>query len=157
MIDFAWRAANFIILIWFLYWVAAKKIKEFFFERRQNIKSGIEQAAMEKEEAEKKYKDYSAKLDKATEEINNIFEMIKAQGETEKAKIIEDAKKAAEKIKEDAQTRMEQELKAARNQLRTDAGQLSVEMAEELLKKNITSEHHEYMVNDYLDKVVKKH
>jgi hypothetical protein len=30
-------------------------------------------------------------------------------------------------------------------------------MAEELLKKNITPEHHDYMVKDYLDKVVKKH
>jgi hypothetical protein len=30
-------------------------------------------------------------------------------------------------------------------------------MAEELLKKNITLEHHDFMVKDYLDKVVKKH
>ncbi len=148
---------NFAILVWFLYWVAAKKIKEFFFERRQNIKANIEETIAEKEETEKKFKEYSAKLDKATEEINNIFEMIKAQGLVEKEKIIEDAKIAAEKMKEDAQARMEQELKAARNQLRAEAAQLSVEMAEELLKKNITPEHHDYMVKDYLDKVVKKH
>jgi len=157
LIDFAWRVANFIVLIWFLYWVAAKKIKEFFFERRQNIKTAIEEKLAEKEETAKKFREYSAKLDKATEEINNIFEMIKAQGTVEKEKIIEDAKKAAEKMKEDAQTRMEQEFKAAKNQLRTEAAQLSVEIAEELLKKNIKPEHHEYMVKDYLDKVVKKH
>jgi len=60
-------------------------------------------------------------------------------------------------MKEDAQARMEQELKAARNQLRTEAAQLAVEMAEGLLKKNITPEHHDFMVRDYLDKVVKKH
>jgi F-type H+-transporting ATPase subunit b len=60
-------------------------------------------------------------------------------------------------MKEDAQARMEQELKAARNRLRAEAAQLSVEMAEELLKKNITPEHHDFMVKDYLDKVVKKH
>jgi F-type H+-transporting ATPase subunit b len=157
LIDFAWRVANFIVLIWFLYWVAAKKIKEFFLERRQNIKSTIDEKAAEKEDTEKKFREYSAKLDKATEEIQNIFEMIKSQGTVEKEKIIEDAKKAAEKMKEDAQTRMEQEFKAARNQLRAEAAKLSVEIAEELLKKNIKPEHHEYMVKDYLDKVVKKH
>lgn len=157
LIDFAWRVANFIVLVWFLYWVAAKKIKEFFLERRQNIKSNIDEKVAEKEETEKKFREYSAKLDKATEEISNIFEMIKSQGTVEKEKIIEDAKKAAEKMKEDAQTRMEQEFKSARNQLRAEAAKLSVEMAEELLKKNITQEHHEYMVKDYLDKVVKKH
>ena len=157
LIDFGWRMLNFAILVWFLYWVAAKKIKEFFFERRQNIKTNIEEKMAEKEVTEEKYKEYSAKLDKATEEINNIFEMIKAQGLVEKEKIIKDAKIAAEKMKEDAQARMEQELKAARNQLRTEAAQLAVEMAEGLLKKNITPEHHDFMVRDYLDKVVKKH
>ena len=58
---------------------------------------------------------------------------------------------------EDTQARMEQELKAARNQLRSEAAELSVAMAEELLKKNINQGLHENMVKDYLDKVVKKH
>jgi F-type H+-transporting ATPase subunit b len=156
-IDFAWRVANFVVLVGFLYWFLAKKIKEFFFERRQSIKATIDEKVAEKEETEKKFKEYSAKLDKATDEISNIFELIKSQGTVEKEKIIEDAKKAAEKMKEDTQARMEQEFKAARNQLRAEAAKLSVEMAEEILKKNITQEHHEYMVKDYLDKVVKKH
>ena len=155
--DFAWRIFNFGILVWFLYWVAAKKIKEFFFERRDNIKSTIEEKITEKEETEKKFREYSLRLDKATEEIKGIFEMIKAQGLTEKEKIIEDAKKAAAKMIEDTQARMEQELTAARNQLRSEAAELSVAMAEELLKKNINQELHENMVKDYLDKVVKKH
>jgi F-type H+-transporting ATPase subunit b len=156
-IDFAWRIFDFAILIGFLYWVAAKKIKEFFVDRRHNIKCSIEEKLSEKEETEKKFKEYSLRLDKATEEIKNIFEMIKAQGLTEKEKIIEDAKKAAAKMIEDTQMRMEQELKAARNQLRAEAAALSVSMAEELLKNNITPELHENMVKDYLDKVVKKH
>ena len=156
-IDFAWRIFNFGLLVWFLYWVAAKKIKEFFVDRRHNIKATIEEKLSEKEETEKKFKEYSLRLDKATEEIKNIFEMIKAQGLTEKEKIIEDAQKAAAKMIEDTQARMEQELKAARNQLRSEAAELSVAMAEELLKKNINQELHENMVKDYLDKVVKKH
>ncbi len=156
-IDFAWRIFNFGILVWFLYWVSAKKIKEFFFERRDNIKATIEEKITEKEETEKKFREYSLRLDKATEEITGIFEMIKAQGLTEKEKIIEDAKRAAAKMIEDTQARMEHELKAARNQLRSEAAALSVAMAEGLLKKNINQELHENMVKDYLDKVVKKH
>jgi F-type H+-transporting ATPase subunit b len=156
-IDFAWRIFDFTILVGFLYWVAAKKIKEFFFDRRDNIKATIEEKINEKEETEKKFREYSLRLDKATEEIKGIFEMIKAQGLTEKEKIIEDAKKAAAKMIEDTQARMQQELKAARNQLRSEAAELSVAMAEELLKKNINQQLHENMVKDYLDKVVKKH
>jgi F-type H+-transporting ATPase subunit b len=110
-----------------------------------------------KEEAEKKYKEYTAKLEKATEEIAGISEMIKAQGLAEKERILEDAKKAAVKMKEDTQARVEQELKKAGNLLRTEAVKLSVEMAEELLKRNITPADHDIMVKDYLDKVVSKH
>ena len=156
-IDFAWRIFDFAILVGFLYWVAAKKIKEFFVDRRHNIKCTIEEKITEKEETENKFREYSLRLDKATEEIKGIFEMIKAQGLTEKEKIIEDAEKAAAKMIEDTKARMEQELKAARNQLRSEAAELAVAMADELLKKNINQELHENMVKDYLDKVVKKH
>ena len=136
-VDFAWRALNFLVLAGFLYWLLAKKIKEFFAGRRDDIKIALEQAMAAKEEAEKKYKEYTAKLEKATEEIACISEMIKAQGLAEKERILEDAKKAAVKMKEDTQARVEQELKKAGNLLRTEAVKLSVEMAEELLKRNI--------------------
>jgi F-type H+-transporting ATPase subunit b len=156
-VDFAWRALNFLVLAGFLYWLLAKKIKEFFAGRRDDIKIALEQAMAAKEEAEKKYKEYTAKLEKATEEIAGISEMIKAQGLAEKERILEDAKKAAVKMKEDTQARVEQELKKAGNLLRTEAVKLSVEMAEELLKRNITPADHDVMVKDYLDKVVSKH
>ena len=111
-----------------------------------------------KEEAERKYQEYAAKLDKATEEIAGISEIIKAQGLAEKERIIEGRpENTAEKMKEDTKARLEQELKAAGNLLRAEAVKLSVEMAEEILKKNITAADHDVMVKDYLDKVVSKH
>jgi len=155
--DFAWRVLNMLVLVGFLYWLLAKKIKEFFVGRRDEIKLALEQAEAAKKEAEQKYKEYSIKLEKATEEIAGISDMIKAQGLAEKERIIEDAKKASEKMKEDTQARVEQEFKKAGNLLRAEAVKLSVEMAEELLKRNITAADHDVMVNDYLDKVVSKH
>ncbi len=155
--DFAWRMMNFVILAGLLYWLMAKKVKEFFSGRRDEIKLALEQAQAAKEEAEKKYKEYNAKLEKATEEIAGISDMIKSQGLVEKERIIADAKKAAEKMKEDTQARVEQEMKKAGNMLRAEAVKLSVEMAEELLKRNIQAADHDVLVKDYLDKVVSKH
>jgi len=131
--DFAWKAFNAALLIGFLAWLLAPKIKSFFAGRRQEIKESLE-----------------------TQEIDGIFEMIKAQGVVEKQKIIEDATKVAQKMKEDAQARIEQELKKASGQLRSEAVALSVQMAEEILKKNITAQDHEAMVKEYMDKVVSK-
>ncbi|MDX9821890.1 MAG: hypothetical protein RBT20_08145 [Syntrophales bacterium] len=155
-IEFGWKSVNFIILVGLLYWLLAGKLKEFFVDRGKNIRKALEDAIAAKEEAEKKFKEYELRLEKANEEIAKISDMIKAQGETEKQKIIEDARKTAEKMKEDTQARMEQEFKKAGSQLRAEAALLSVQMAEELLKKNLSAKDHETMVRDYLDKVVKK-
>ncbi len=155
-IEFGWKSANFVILVGLLYWLLAGKLKEFFVDRGKNIKKALEEAIAAKEEAEKKFKEYELRLDKANEEIAKISEMIKSQGEAEKQKIIEDARRAAEKMKEDTQARMEQEFKKAGSSLRAEAALLSVQMAEELLKKNLSAKDHETMVRDYLDKVVNK-
>ena len=154
--EFAWKTLDFILLVGFLYWLLAEKIKIFFVGRRQEIKDSMENAAKEKTEAEKKYREYSEKIDKASHEIDGIIDMIKAQGVAEKQKIIEDAGKVAQKMKEDAQARIEQEFNKASYQLRSEAVQLSVQMAEEILKKNITAQDHEVMVREHMDKVVNK-
>lgn len=155
-IELAWKTFNFIILMGFLYWLLAAKIKDFFIDRRKDIKDNIENATKQKTDAEVKYRQYSEKIDKASEEIDSIFEMIKAQGVAEKQKIIDDAQKVAQKMKEDAQARIEQELQKASAQLRVEAVQLSVKMAEEILKRNITEKDHEAMIKEYMDKVVSK-
>ena len=103
LIDLGMKTFNFVVLVGFLYWLLASKIKEFFSGRRVEIKESLEKSVERKAEAEKKYREYSEKLDKASLEIDGIFEMIKAQGITEKQKIIEDAEKTAKKMKEDAQ------------------------------------------------------
>ena len=156
-IDLGKKTFDFIVLVGLLYWLLAAQIKEFFSGRRVEIKKTLEESVEKKAEAEKKYREYSEKIDKASVEIDGIFEMIKAQGITEKQKIIEDAEKAAKKMKEDARTRIEQELKGASDQLKAQAVQLSVQMAEEILKRSITVQDHEAMVKEYMDKVVIKH
>ena len=153
-IDLGKKTFDFIVLVGLLYWLLAAQIKEFFSGRRVEIKKNLEESVEKKAEAEKKYREYSEKIDKASVEIDGIFEMIKAQGITEKQKIIEDAEKAAKKMKEDAHTRIEQELKGASDQLKAQAVQLSVQMAEEIIKRSITAQDHEAMVEEYMNKVV---
>ena len=153
-IDLGKKTFDFIVLMGLLYWLLAAQIKEFFSGRRVEIKKTLEESVEKKADAEKKYREYSEKLDKASVEIDDIFEMIKAQGITEKQKIIEDAERAAKKMKEDAHTRIEQELKGVSDQLKAQAVQLSVQMAEEIIKRSITAQDHEAMVEEYMNKVV---
>jgi F-type H+-transporting ATPase subunit b len=152
--DFTWRVVNFLILAGVLYWLLAKKVKTFFTGRREGIRTALADAETARKEAEKKFQEYAVKLDRATGEIDEITQMIQAQGLTEKERIIEDARKAAEKMKEDTRARMEQEFNKASRELRIEAVRLSTQMAGELLRKNIQADDHEVMVKDYIEKVV---
>ncbi len=154
--NFIWRAVNFIILVGVIYWFAAKPIKAFFAGRQEGIRTGLAEALMAREEAEKKFQEYAVKLDKATGEIDEITRIIQTQGLTEKERIIEAARKAAEKMKEDTQRRMEQEFNKASRDLRIEAVRLSTQMAGELIQKNIKADDHEALVKDYIEKVVNK-
>lgn len=155
-IDLVWKLVNFLILAGIIYWLMAGKVKEFFTGRQERIKIALAEAVAARETAEKKFGEYTAKLDKATEEIDQITGMIQAQGIAEQKRIIEDARKVAEKMKEDTQARMEQEFNKASHQLRIEAVRLSTQLAEGLLRKNIRVEDHEAMVQDYIEKVVSK-
>jgi len=155
--DLAKKTFNFLILVGLLYWLLADKVKQFFIDRGAEIKDSLEKAVERKAEAERKYREYSEKIDKASAEIDGILEMIKAQGVAEKQKIIEDAERTAKKMKEDAQARIEQEMKKATDQLKAQAVDLSVKMAEEIIKRSVTEDDHKSMVKEYIDKVVIKH
>jgi F-type H+-transporting ATPase subunit b len=155
-VGFAWKLLNFLVMAGVIYWLAAKKVKEFFTGRQAGIKTSLAEAVTAREDAEKKFRDYAAKLDRATGEIDEITRMIQAQGLTEKERIIAEARKTAKKMQEDTKTRMEQEFHKASHQLRIEAVRLSAQMAEGLLRKNIHVEDHEAMVQDYIEKVVRK-
>jgi len=155
--DFAWRILNFVILAGLIYWLLASKVKTYFAERRSGIATALAEAAAAREAAQKTFQEYEVKLAKATGEIEQISALIRAQGEAEKERLIEEGRKAAEKMREDAQARMEQAFGKASQALRSEAVRLSTEMAEEILKKNIRPEDHEAMVKDYIEKVVTKH
>lgn len=154
MKDFLWRIFNFTIFAGIIYLLARKAVRGFFTGRRQRIQESIEEAERIRDEAREKLREYEAKLEKASQEIVGITEMIRNQGELEKNKIIEDARVAAEKMKEDAGARIDQEFKKAVAELKEEATRLSVEMAEELLKNNIKEQDHEAMVDDFLNRMV---
>lgn len=155
LINFAWKSLDFAVLAGLIYWLVGKKAKDFFAGRRENIGKALAEAASAREEAERKFREYESKLDKANAEIVELTKMIEEQGLAEKQKIIREANAIAEKIKEDAKLRMEQEFKKAKHQLRLEAVRYSTQMAETLLRKNITVEDHEAMVKNYIHDAVK--
>lgn len=155
--DFLWRCLNFALMVGLLAYLLTKPIKRGLAGRREGIEKALAEAKQAKEAAEAKFAEYDLKLDRATEEINEISEAIRREGELEKAKIIESAKQMAIKIEQDAEKAAALEVAKARAELQREAVQLAVELAEELLKKNFTKEDDARLIDEYMKKVGELH
>lgn len=155
--DFLWRCLNFGLMAALLIYLLAKPIKNGLAGRREGIEKALSAAKQAKEDAEAKFAEYDQKLALATEEIEEISNAIRREGELEKQKIIESAKEMAIKIEQDAEKAAALEVAKARTELQREAVQLAVELAEDLLKKNFTKEDDARLIDEYMQKVGELH
>ncbi|MDU0457107.1 MAG: ATP synthase F0 subunit B [Geobacteraceae bacterium] len=155
MKDFAWRVLNFVILVGILVYALKKAdLKGSLAARQAEIEKSLKDAEAARDAAESKLREYSAKLDQASKEIDELHAAIVSEGEREKVRIVAEAKSAAEKIVAQAALSAEQETLKARNELRVEAARLAVEIATGKLSGSIQKNDHDRFVGEYLDKVV---
>ncbi|TSK07263.1 MAG: ATP synthase F0 subunit B [Geobacter sp.] len=158
MKDFMWRCIDFAALVAIAVWALKKAdVKGTLAARREGIEKTLKEAVEAKEAAEKKFAEYSTRLDEANKEIEVISANMKREGELEKERIIAEAKEAAARIKAQAEAAAEQEVLKAKDELRAEAARLAVELAEQKIKQNIAKGDQDKLVGDYISKVVTLH
>ncbi|MBJ6752257.1 MULTISPECIES: F0F1 ATP synthase subunit B family protein [Geomonas] len=158
MKDFMWRCIDFAALVAIAVWALKKAdVKGTLAARRAGIEKTLQEAVAAKEAAEKKFAEYSQRLDQANQEIEVISANMKREGELEKERIIAEAKDAAARIKAQAEAAAAQEVLKAKDELRAEAARLAVELAEQKIKQNIAKGDQDKLVGDYISKVVTLH
>ncbi len=149
-----YKLINFLVLAIALIYLAKKPVQEFFSSRIISIRDELADLERKKTEAEKILAEYEAKiadLDKESEKI--IAEYVRL-GEEARERILAEAKLQAVKLEEMAKRNIEQEFKAAKAGLLQDIAEKAIERAEILVKKSISPEDQDRLVDDYLNKVV---
>ncbi|HBA88916.1 MAG TPA: hypothetical protein DCZ75_13310 [Geobacter sp.] len=158
MKDFMWRCIDFAALAAIAIWAIKKAdVKGTLAARRTGIERTLKEAVEAKEAAEKKFAEYSKRLDEANKEIEVISANMKREGELEKERIIAEAKDAAARIKAQAEASAAQEVLKAKDELRAEAARLAVDLAEKKIKQNIAKGDQDKLVGDYISKVVTLH
>ncbi|MFN3407230.1 MAG: hypothetical protein ACK40E_05830 [Caldimicrobium sp.] len=71
----------------------------------------------------------------------------------ERERIIEEAKLQAERLKDQAQVYIAQEIEKAKELLKYELAEESVKLAEEILRKNITPEDQKRLVKNFIDQI----
>jgi F-type H+-transporting ATPase subunit b len=148
-------AVNFFLLIGVLAYFLRKPTKEFFASRSELIKTEIQEVQSLKEEARRKYAEYDARLKGIAVESKALIAELKKDGELERTRIIQEAEAQARSLQEVSSRIMSQEVRRAKEELKREAVALAGELAEELIRKNMTAEDQKRIVNEYLSKMEK--
>lgn len=155
--DFGWRILDFALMAILLAYFLTKPIRNGLAGRRAGIEKDLNDAVAARGAAEAKFAEYDAKLTKAAAEIAAMSAAIRREGELEQERLLASAREMAEKITAEAEKTAESEILRARNELRQEASRLAVAVAEEILKKQITSADQQRLVSEYVAKVGELH
>lgn len=153
-LDLLWRTINFGLLAVILVYFLRKPLPKALASRRQGIKDELDNLEGQKQEAEKQLAEYKKKLGLLDQEVEKIVAEYVREGEEVKAKILEEAQVAAEKLQEQAKKNIEHEFHKAKQQLKAEMAGEAVAMAEKLIKKDIKPKDQKRLIDEYLTKVV---
>ena len=148
-----WQVVSFVLLVILLTKVLRKPVRLFLTKRREEIKTSLEQSAKKEEASRKNSEDWERKLNSLSQEVSELHKKISQEGEAERQKIIERAHEEGDRIRKQAQVIAEQEVKKARSALRKEMVDLSVELAERLLKECTQAQDQERLVREYIGKI----
>jgi len=157
--DLILRTVNFAVFAGILIFLLAKKVKvkDIFANRSQEIAKTLDDLQAEKDAAAKELAEMEAKLAAVAAEREKIIQQYIAEGELEKAKILEKAEMVAARIKDLAALTISQETKKAAQELKTEVADMATKLAEDLLKEKVTFADQQQLVEEYLKKVVEAH
>ena len=151
--DLGVRVLNTALLLGVLWFLARKPIQAFFAARREEISSEVEAAATLKSEAEERHARFQRKLAELDGELDEIRRTARDRAEAEKERILEEARVAADRIRTDARAAVDQELRRARDELRREASDLSIELAGDLLRNQVNDGDRDRLMDEFIGKV----
>lgn len=148
-----WMVIIFGILIFVLGKFAWKPIMKSLHEREAAIEKSIKAAEIARDEMKKLKFDNEQLLKEAKDERDDILR----EGRKIKEKIIEDAKlkasEEADRIVENAKERIEYEKLAAMTDLKNQIAEISIEVAEKILKEELSGDRKQ---REYVEKLIDK-
>jgi F-type H+-transporting ATPase subunit b len=149
-VPFGALALNAAILYFLLFKFGRKPISDALKARKLGIMKGMEDAAKMKAEAEASLAKYQKKLDEIDSEVARIKREAKEQGEAESARILGEAKERRARMERDARLLVEQELKAARENLTRDTVRAAVKSAEAMLTAKVGDADQQRLGDEFL-------
>ncbi|MEI8256530.1 MAG: ATP synthase F0 subunit B [Deltaproteobacteria bacterium] len=141
---------NFLILMGILLFAVKRMVNPALAERRRAIEAEINEAQRLRTEAEALHREYTERLENVQTEVDGIKADFLKAGEAEYARIIDEARQRAERMGQDAEVAIRQELKQIRDDVMREAAQSATASAEKTLRAQISPQDQTRLAEQYL-------
>lgn len=150
-----WEVVSFAILFFILYKFAFPGILAVLEEREKKIRDSLDQAERHRSEAERKLKDYEAKLNAASKEAEGILAAAKERAQRLLDENEQRLMQEAERIKGDATREIEHERRKAVQEIRTQTTDIALMVAEKVVQRSLNDADHRRLADEALDALAK--
>lgn len=137
-----WELLSFGILLWVLYKYALPPILETLENRERKIRESLDQAEQNRLAAERKLKEYDAKLQVAAKEVETILAEAKQQAQRLLEENEQRLRAESQRIKEEATQDIERERRKAIQDIRTQSADLAILVAEKVIGRSLSDDDH---------------
>lgn len=145
-----WTVLTFLALLLLLSRTAWKPIIDGLDRRENAIRNSLEEAEKARAEALELIEEQKAALDKARDEAQDIIERGKAQAGSMRDEIVAVARTEAEQTLDAARREIDVQIGQARDDLRREVVDLSVEVASKVIGRSLSDEDHKRLAGDFL-------
>lgn len=148
-LEMLFKTINFIILLALLWKFARKPIAKMLSTSATNAKNTVDAAKSELAEAQQKIAEYESKIADLESELAKRQETSLAAIEAEKDQMIADAKAQAQKLEEQAQNIIDQNIIRAKAEIKEYLVKESVSLAEQIITEQISPKDHKALIDNY--------
>ena len=150
-----WEVVSFGILLFVLYKFAFPGILSVLEEREKKIKDSLDQAERHRSDAERKLKDYEAKLAAVSQEAEGILSAARERAQRLMEENEQRLTAEAERIKGDATREIHHERRKAIQDIRSQTTDLALMVAEKVVQRSLTDADHRRLADEALDALSK--
>ncbi|MFN0120795.1 MAG: hypothetical protein ACKV2V_09865 [Blastocatellia bacterium] len=149
------KAVNLVIFFGILYYLLRKPAREFYQERFNEIRASLQKAAREKEQATARMAELDQRLNRLDTELAGIRQQSQQEAAAERERVAVQAREEADKIRQTATREINSAKNAALLELRQFTAARSVEMAEQIIRREMSAEDDSRLVGRISDEIQK--
>lgn len=144
------QIVNFGVLLFILIKFGGPAVSKALAARHEQLKAELAAAAEAKAAAEARLAKQEQRLAKLEQEIAGIQAGIRQEAEVEKARLVALAEERARRIREETSFMVDQQVKEAQEQLRRDAAQAAVDLAEKLIRGSVDTRDQQRLIETFV-------